>query len=216
MLTKKSIGMVLSVLNQGLLQVSDSAARIFHVSLVTGYQMDVKMLDSLACCLALVDSDIESVDVLLRRKHFFGILQNATEAEQLLVPQLRKPRDMTFGNQQCVAGVDGKLIFDREEPLVFDQDGSVPTVCQRTEQTAFHPLISARTSLCITHSFDPKVLIRDYRSMVAGSHPGLNRTNFPQEISLSLFPSNSLCPWPTASCRGLEAIGGIELRDGLY
>jgi hypothetical protein len=158
MLARKSIGMVASVLNEGLFQVSDSAARIFDVSLVTGNQMDMEMLDGLARSLSLVDSDIESVDVLLRGKYLFGVFQNPAEAQQFLVLQLCKPRDMTFGNQQCVAGVDGKLVFDREEPFVLDQDRAIPPICQRTEQTAFHPLIPARTSLNITHRLDPNVL----------------------------------------------------------
>src|SRR5258708_27868524 len=109
MLARKSIGMVVSVLNQGGFDVSDSATRILDVSLVSGDQMDVKMLDGLTCCLSLVDSDIESVDLLPCGKHLLGLLENAAETEKFLVPQIRKPRNMTFGNQQSVARVDWEL-----------------------------------------------------------------------------------------------------------
>ena len=77
----------------------------------------------------------------------------------LVSQQSPNPRlDVTFGNQQCVAGVDGELVFDREETFVLDQDRAIPPICQRAEQTAYHAQVSARTSLSITHRFDPKIL----------------------------------------------------------
>jgi hypothetical protein len=95
--------------------------------------MDVKMLDGLACGLSLVDSNIESVNALLRGKYLLGILQNATEAEQLLVPQLCKPGHVTLGNKQRVARIDWELVFHREEQSVVQQDRTIPLICQRTE-----------------------------------------------------------------------------------
>jgi hypothetical protein len=97
---------------------------IFHIALVTRNDVDMQVMDGLACGCSDIDTDIVTIGVILFVTDLFGPGNKSPEVHQFFIVDIEITGKMTIGNDQemplagrmAIPGSEAILTLDNQAP----------------------------------------------------------------------------------------------------
>lgn len=99
-----------------------AASWIIHVAFVPWDEVAVEMKDGLSGIGSAVHADVVAVGLMGGRNDGFGLFNDLREVFLLFSGEVKKIFPDLVGDDQKVAGRDGKSVFDDEEIIIPVQD----------------------------------------------------------------------------------------------
>lgn len=99
-----------------------AASRILHIAFVSGDEVAVEMEDGLSGIGSAVHPDVVGVGLMGGRNDGFGLFDHLRKVFLLFFGEVKKIFPDLVGDDQKVAGRDGKSVFDDEEIIIPVQD----------------------------------------------------------------------------------------------
>lgn len=78
--------------------------------MITGYEMDMDVRDSLSCCLMHVDANIKAIRTELLCHHLLDFVQQLHTMALFLWRKIKITGSMPIGDDKCMTRADGKFI----------------------------------------------------------------------------------------------------------
>ena len=111
---------------------SDATSGIVHVAFVSGYNVQMKMLDRLACALSMIESDIVPIRFEFFIQPAFYNFQEFQDVSLLLFVEIKPVGDMELWDDQRMTRIYWKTIHYRQSRIVFLDNPANNHVTKRT------------------------------------------------------------------------------------